>query len=76
MSYVIYNRGTIKERIAMTVVIEYQPSEDYLTKIGNSIMFHSRFNHNHIKHCERCYEDHEDFVEQMRIDEIEDACNE
>jgi len=33
---------------------------------------HSRFNEDHYKNCRPCYDDHLDFLEEMRLDEIED----
>lgn len=34
---------------------------------------HSRFDRGHYLQCEPCYDDHIDFIEQCRLDEIEDA---
>lgn len=57
----------------MTIIVKYQPTTDVLTKIRGSLAIHSRFNRKHFDHCTPCYEDYLDFVEQCRIDEIEET---
>lgn len=57
--------------LVMEISIQYKPTIEYLTKIGDSIAVHSRFNKSHIKHCTPCHEDHIDFIEQCAIDERE-----
>lgn len=37
---------------------------------------HSRFDFEHYKNCQPCYEDHLDFMEQSRIDEQLDEMSE
>ena len=47
----------------MTVVTA--PSEEY----------HSRFNEEHYRHCQDCYEDHLDFMQEMEMEARMDGYN-
>lgn len=46
-----------------------------MTVAAPSEEYHSRFNEEHYRHCQDCYEDHLDFMQEMemeaRMDEAE-----
>ena len=37
---------------------------------------HSRFNEEHYRHCQDCYEDHLDFMQEMEMEALMDAMSE